>query len=540
MEDNLNGQTTEASTNRESFISTHLLPCLIIGGFFGFYFVLRYLGLWSENDTAFFVRAINTMQEAGQLDNVHKYPHGYTYSVWSTALSYLTGLSISELTQLYLPMLGTLFLSFFGYTAFRRLLGSNQLGLLAMVTLFLVPELVFTVTRGNHEKLTVALTLFVLFALLRSFETAEENGRWSIFAGWVIIYYLVGFTLVTTNVLFGSSFIVATTLTFLFASIILWFNPTASKRFKAVTRRLFFAIGISWLTVILVMWYVYPTSGNTYNLLSSAVEKFSALFLFAEPETSVDVSNPYAVVSSDWINLRAYRFVSSFRWLLFAGSFLTWGIALVYTLTRLTKIPVRTIFLLSLYGAFGFQLALAIPMDFLNLSAGSNLQVRMYTYFSVFAAPMFAFGMQRMSTYVRNYVGRTILRIGFSALVLCFALASLLKSTLDPTVSNRWYFYNQHETQAIRFWDERHRERSLWVGVEGRLRYAYIMQDNTNNQNRLDIFEQDDWTTHALMSNFNQPNALAWRFPPSEIWSENRVYDNGSAQLFNLISKTPF
>lgn len=515
---------------QESQLATFWLIAAI-GLCFGIYFVLRYGGRWGEIDGVAFAGIIARMQLEGTIDYAGAYPHGYAYATWVNMLSYFTGRPIGELMQIYTPILGNVFLGIFGFAAFRRWLGSDRLGLIAASVLFLVPELVFTVSRGNHEKITVALTLLASLGLLKGFMEAQAR-NWGLFAAWVAVYYLVAFTLATLNVFFGSSFIVASTLALIFALLFLGMRRHQPlPQLRTSTQRLALRVGASWLLVLLVMWYIYPLAGQNLEVLKTALAKLGALALSFTPE-----SNPYESTVTDWTNPTVYKLISSFRWILFLGSFVAWLMLLIPTLRTPERASIPRVFLLALYGAFGFQLAAAIPIDLVGLEAGSNLQVRMYTYFAVFAAPLFTLGLSRLlgsSPWHWRVAGT-------AAVVL--AVLSLLKATLDPLVSNRWMHYDAAEIEAIHAWSERERESVLWVGPETRLYDAYYMEYNfgPSNLNDLDVARRNPFTFHTLNSSLKQANSVAWGFPQSTWLLGNRVYDNGEAQIYHRSPQTPF
>lgn len=540
-----------AKAKAYTYARTHhyLVTALGLGLSFGAYFVLRYLGLWTEQDTEVFVRIIADMQNAGSLRSPGSYTHGYAYPVWATTLANFTGLSVTNLLQLYTPLIGNLFLALFGYTCFRQLLTSERLGILATSVLFLIPELVFTVSRGNHEKLTVSITLLAVLALSKSFTEWGRTGRWSVFVGWTIVYYLCAFTLATLNIFFGSSLIVALSVMLVFTTLTVFIRGQAGAHLRPFVQRLAYIVCVNWLLVLLVMWYIYPQSSGTNALLiETASQRLSALFFpqsEGESESSFTVSDPYAVTTSDWVTPKAYLLLSSFRWLLFSVSFPTWLVLFVIAVRRIVQLTTDRLFALGLYGAFGFVLALAIPIDFLNLSAGSNLQVRMYTYFALFASPLLALGLERLLR-LRLPLVRTVLPNLFGLLFIVFGGLSLLKATLDPMVSNRWLFYHPAEVQAAHFWGSRHRHSILWLDVEGRLRYAYTTTYPAAYArgflagNTFDFGSYQGGDDFAIRSHLLERTAVAWGHRAPGLWLEDRSYDNGRAQIYHRIPKTPF
>ncbi len=546
----------KARVSVRAFARNHayLVTALGLGLSFGAYYVLRYLGLWTEQDTEVFVRIIADMQNVGSLRSPGSYTHGYAYPVWATTLANFTGLSVTDLLQLYTPLIGNLFLALFGYACFRQLLGSERLGLLATAVLFLIPELVFTVSRGNHEKLTVSVTLLAVLALSKSFSEWRRAGRWSVYVGWTVVFYVCAFTLATLNIFFGSSLIVALTLMLGFTTVTLLLRRRAGGHLFPFVRRLAFVVAVNWLLVLLVMWYVYPQSSGTNALLvETASERLTELFFPSSGDTTEEdftVSDPYAVTGSDWVNSHVYLLLSSFRWLLFTVSFPTWLVLFILAVRRIRQLTLHHLFALGLYGAFGMVLALAIPMDFLNLSAGSNLQVRMYTYFALFAAPLLAVGLERMSRMqllqVRLSRAKWLLPSLFAGLFIVFGGLSLLKATLDPVVSNRWLFYHPAEVQAAHFWGQRQRHSALWLDVEGRLRYAYTttypaaFDQGYRAGNIFDFGSYQGGSDFAVRSPMLEQTAVAWGHRAPVLWLEDRPYDNGEAQIYHRIPKTPF
>lgn len=524
------------SGKRSEYGMLFAVTCMSLA--FGSYFVLRYLGLWSEQDTAVFARAIAGLRQAGRLYNSTSYSHGYAFPAWAVGLSELTGLKGSATLQLYLPLLGNLLLGVFGFVTFRKLLASDGLALLAAAMLFLVPELVFSVSRGNHQKLDLSLTLLALLALLGSFlELFNGQRRWSVFASWVGTYYLAAFTLVTVNAFFGSSVIVAATLTLGFTFLAVRLGHRDGRRFSLVVQRLVLVSGVSWLIVALVMLFVYPPAGHSLVLLRTTLQRLAALFLSLSPKSSA-----FPPATTSWASTAVYGLLSSFRWTLFVGSFVTWLYLLWRALNDMRSVPLERLFLHSLYLAFGLELVFAIPVDLVGLQAGTNLQVRLYIYFALLAAPVLAVGLAevRRRLRTRNFGRGASLLIG--AALIGFTMVSLLKSTLDPAVSNNWMFYRPSEVEAMHFWDQRSAHASLWVGVAGRLQYASAMSYplGSQNGNSFDILGLSSASADALRSPVIEAAAVATREAPPVLWLGDRVFDDGETQIYHRVPRTPF
>lgn len=515
-----------------------LIGSLLSALFVGVYFVLRFAGLWSEQDTHVFVQVTERMRIAGRLTFDGSYPHGFGYPVWLLGLAEISGAPLGPLLQQHLPLVSTLFLGAIGFAAFRAFTGSARVGGLGVLVLLLVPEVVFTVARGNHEKLTVALTLAAMFALFQSYRELESRRRWATFLGWVVSYYAFAFVLVAQNAFFGSSFILASTAALGFLALLRWLARSTADRLAPVARRLVVVTAASWGFVALVLFYIYPTAGDTLRIMATAAERVSALVLSLTPE-----ANPYVVTVTDWINPVAYQLISSFRWILLVGSLAMWVVWVRRVLRGDADLPLHVLFLTAMYAAFAMQVAFAMVIDLTGLAAGTNLQVRLFTYFAVVAAPVFAMGLDALigsakSSTSRRHWQRWVLPIGFAV----FGVLSMTKATLDPAVASRWLFYRSQEMAAMRFWDERNHYEQLWVGVEPRLRHAYSMHFplGSVNGNAFSVRARDTSAASALNTELVRANAIAWGLPESALLLDHRVYDNGDATLHRRIARTPF
>lgn len=534
-----------------------LLSVLVVSLTFGAFFVVRYFGYWSEQDTAVFARVIADMQQVNSLRSPGGYTHGFAYPVWAATTAKMAGLSIAQLLQLYTPLVGSLMLGLFGFAAFRRLLSSDRKALLGTVLLFLTPELYFTVSRGNHEKFTVALVLLAVLCLVSGFVEGYQRGRWRVFAAWTFVLYIIAFTLISLNIFFGSIFTASVTLILILTTLIARVRPRKGAGLKVIVRRLVIVVSCLWLLFSLMVWYVYPQQGTNSRLLSSAVENIGYLLGTSEPEPvpeatpgseeplppeeEFEASNPYSVGGTDWVSLPVFHLISLFRWTLLLGSTVTLLSLFVYTLRNLEKVTFSTFFLIAFCGALTVLIGIAIPVDFLNLSAGSNLQVRVYTYFSILAVPMLAYGISFVLERFRHTRLKPFVSFTVKAALVGFAVLSLLKATLDPAISNRWTFYYPAEVQAAHFWNTRMQSRTLWIGAEGRMQYAYTIEYPLGlpNNNTMTVLGQTG-TTHALYSPVVAASAVAWGRFPSLYWLENKVYDNGIAQVYHRLPETPF
>ncbi|MCV4872043.1 hypothetical protein OFB47_30055, partial [Escherichia coli] len=89
------------------------------------------------------------------------------------------------------------------------------------------------------------------------------------------------------------------------AWVFLRFRPSQWGIIRKPLERLTLRIATSWLLVLIVMWYIYPSAGDNFNLLKTAVEKLASLFLSFTPE-----SNPYTQYVDPWASVLGYRVIS--------------------------------------------------------------------------------------------------------------------------------------------------------------------------------------------------------------------------------------
>ncbi|AEB12399.1 hypothetical protein [Marinithermus hydrothermalis] len=519
----------------------YLLLALGIGLAFGGYFVLRYGGYWAEQDSQFFVLRVAWMIDAGRIFYPEAYTHGFAYPLWASTLSLLTGLDVGEMLRVYTPLLGNVFLALMGFVFFRNLLGSDRLGLVATMALFLVPELVFTVSRGNHEKLTVVFALLASLALYRGFVEMMGPRRWGVFVAWSLIYHLLAFVLITVNLVFGFLFVLAWSLAYLFLRGYAWGLGPRHRWVGPTAQRIALVIGTAWIMGYAVVWHVYPLAQVDLSLVRDA---FEARFSPAEAGTLQEpLPNPYAAIEEDWVSVQAYSLITAFRWVLFAGSGITALVMLSRALLRRSTLRLPQSLLLALYVAFGLEMVGAVLADLAGLTPGSNLQVRVFSYFVLVAVPLWVIGATSFVQYLARWVPRPLLQGAVGLVIAFFAVSSLLKATLDPLVSNHWLVYHPAEVEAMRTWATNVNHKVLWVGAKHRLAYAWV-------QSYSEVLPGDNLmdgtirggpkprATYAINSTLNQANmiALGVRIPPRLIG--DRIYDNGVAQIYRRVSQT--
>ena len=522
---------------------------LALGLLYAAYFVNRYRGLWTENDTALFSGvAVQTMR-AGTVLFPGQYSHGFGYPGFLAALGFATSLSPALLNTVVLPYAGVLLLMLVSLVLYRRLLRSQGAGVLAAGLLLLAPDLMFAVVRGNHEKLNVALLLISFYALFKGFAAARRR-RGGDLAAWVVVFYLCTLVNACVNDYFASTFVLAEAM----AMAILWaIDRLVGSRARwsgGAVARLALVSATSWLLVWWVMLYVFQPAGADFRLLGTAIQRLTHLFLSLHAR-----SNPFAAVAQQWAGRTAQIAVAAFRYLLILGSFVVWlwdAVRLVRR--RAQRVPVlERAFLFGVYAGFAVLVAVAVPLDFTGIGAGTNLEVRNFTYFGLVAAPVLARGVRLLTAAAHRGRARrrtTSWRLAAGAGRVAVAVActgllgiSLLKVTLDPVISNQWIFYSPAERQALAaFWNHA-RASALWTGPDNRLVYVQGTWSPSNPYDNQIVgysIASRPQIRNLLISPVVDANAIAESFPLPYLGGMNQVYQNGGARILHDAPQTIF
>jgi len=512
-----------------------------LGLLYAAYFVLRYGGLWTENDTSIFSYDTREMLKAGNVLFSGQYIHGFAYPAWMGSLSLLTGLPPYVMNTIVMPFVGVSLLVTAAYVSYRVLFRSRRLAFWAALLLFAVPDLMFSVLRGNHEKINIAVMLWLIFVLFKSFQSSR-TGAGRHMATWVLLFYGLTFLNATANDYFAS------TLTVGLLIVTLWLGFAAKWRSAQNTlgsssQRLWLVTGASWLLIFWVMFFVFPPAGADFALVGKAWTKVVDLFLSLHAS-----SNPYNAVAQQWAAPIVAVLGAAFRWALSIASFLGWVVTTFVWLRWKKRQTFRRHFMLALYGGLGVLIAVSIPVDFTGLAAGTNLELRNFTYFSLIASPMFVFTVIVGAQFVRNRWPRFNLTrsLNFAKPLLavvmaCFFVISLFKITLDPVVSNTWITYSPSEVQAMSYFlRNAATTQNLWGGDSSRLSLV--------SGSRL---QPDPWRVIAggfdvnlfltyLNSPFVYASAVLNREPLPVYAGMNRVYADRSVELYQPTPLSPF
>ena len=508
-----------AARLRESRTREDLLALLGLAMLAGAYFVVRYQGRWAEADTGLMAHATRIVAETNQLAPINDavYSNGYGYQAVSTAIMAFTGLSIQTLQQIVYPLVAA-FLVLPAWALYRELTGSGRAASLATLLLLLVPEHLFAIFRGSHERLDRAFVFTALWLLVRSLRLHGDRGMLATHVGLVL---LASYGLIATNALFGMSFVAALATAFVISWIALR-GPAGVRPFARETTPLLRWAALSAALLLLVfIAFIYPPFASALRQLLAIPERL--IVLITSGGSGFD---PYAALSSGWVSPAAFLVLSAMNFVLLLSSVLVW-LSHGWTWLRGGRPASTGIWLLwLLYAAFAVQGAAGIVSDRTGALQG-NVQYRLFALFAPFAAPLVA------DAIIRWNPGAWPRRVLAGVLAVTTVLA-LTKATLDPTLSNKWLFYSDDELQALRWADAHQQGAKTWLGPDDRLASAYELEVGyATGTNKWASGEATTDISTLVISDaiVGLAARVGTAIPPLD--SRNLVYDNGEVQLFH-------
>lgn len=501
------------------------------------YLLLRYRGHYVEQDTAAMTQLIETIAAYGSAipgPNVSPvYPSGFGFQAVNLYLMRLSGIDIQALQHWFWPFL-LLGIAMTAFLAFREMTGDDRIAALGGLFLFMQPDFLFTALRGSHEKMTYCLLLAALLLLFRSYRFRDH--LW-IFAGYVALFYLVMFGIVCTNSTFGSSLIVALTLSF--------FGGTLFSRLLGVDMgvggraliRLAYASFSSFLVLFAELFYFYQPSAGIFYQFQSAMDRLAG---FALSFSASD--NPYAYVSLGWRTTWLFFVLTAFTWLTIAVS----GIAWLGQTSRFLRggwqaapdhLRLRWLF----YAGLALQVGLGIAIDFAGV-LGANLQLRLFPVYMFVAIPTSSAAvvgiLDRLSW---RPVWRVLWRLTAAGGTACFTALSAFKATNEPLLSNKWTFYSATEAQAMDWLEVNIPTGSIWSDVDERLREVDVFRSNSS-QNvglRYPTLLLPEDTPTVMLSHITRARLARLGLSLPDLSRMNEVYDNGFVQVYRQLPLTP-
>jgi hypothetical protein len=501
-----------------------LAALLVMALLAGAYFVLRPGGLWAETDTGSMSQAIRVVTNNAELapQTVDAYYNGYGYQVVSMAIVAFTGLSIQALQQDVFPLISAL-LVLPAWALYRELTGSARIATLAVLLLVLVPEYLFAVLRGSHERLDRAFLLTALWLLVRSVRSRDDP---FMHRAHMALVLLMSWGLIATNALFGMSLVVALVSALILSWVARRIRPNL-RPFATDSVRIFgWSSAASAVLVVVFVVFIYPPILPTLRELGSIPARLINLIL-----TGGGGFDPYAGILAAWVSPLAYLALSMVDFILLISSALVWLWFAVRWLRggRPESFGIWALWLF--YAAFAAQGAASIAIDRTG-SLAANVQYRAFAVFATVAAPMVAVALSRWRP------GPRIKKLALTSAAIAVAAASvgaLVKSTLDPNVSNKWIFYTASEFEGL-VWVQVHLPNTpTWIGPDDRLQAAYeITIGGLSHSDVWDMDEPDRGTASFLISGEIREQITRLDETLPDLEATNIVYDNGDVQLYRL------
>jgi hypothetical protein len=496
-------------------------------------FVLRYRGQWIEQDTSGMTGLIEIMRrEATLLPEEGKiYQHGFTYQAVTAFLIDLTGLPVQQVQVIVWPLLAAYALALAALAFFTQAAPDRRTAVLAALFLFFQGDLLFAILRGSHEKLDWPLTLLALTLLIRGAGRPLRDLMLH-----VLLFYLIVFAMMATNVFFASTFITAIVL-----SLVLGLGVGALLRRRPLVaadhRRLLYVALSCILLLFIVAVYLYPPALGNLRRLAGIGQQVSTVMLGFTP-----TDNPYQSISYGWISNTTYLGLTLFTWLLIAGSFVEWLWWARAILKRQRAVGIRENLIWLLYAGFAIQVAIGIALDFSGV-LGQNLQLRIFPGFTVMAVVLLAHLARRLFAVLPR-LGRA--RRALQALaVLLFgwmAVAAVLKATNEPVLSNKWVFYAPSEAGAMGWADANLRSAYVWTAHDERIYEAgaFLRGAPSANGNTFRGYRFAGYEKYILFSERERLRGLRMGLAMPSVLDWSRVYDNGEVFLYHRRPQTPY
>lgn len=489
----------------------------------GVYFVVRPGSLWSETDSGVMAQAIRVVMDRAQLAPVSPdaYYNGFGYQAVAMAIVTYSGVSIQTLQQEIFPVVSALVV-LPAWALYRELTGSARIATLAVLLLLIVPEHLFAVLRGSHERLDRAFLMTALWLLVRSMRMRAERRQYSAHLALVLV---MTWGLIATNALFGMS-LVAALLTALATS---WFArllvPGLRDFATKAIRLLGWTSAASALLVFIFVVFVYPPILPTLRELGAIPQRLINLVLVGGGGF-----DPYGGILAAWVSPTAYLLLSLTDFVMLGASAIFW-LWLGWRWLRGGRPESFGVWILwLLFAAFAAQGVASVFSDRTG-SLAANVQYRWFAVFAGVAAPMVALALSRWRP------GPRLVRlavVGIAAIVVAGAsIGALVKSTLDPTFSNAWIFYTAPEVEGLIWVTSRWPGSRLWVGPDARLPNAYEMVvGGLSHSDVWDIEEPERDTPFFMVSDAIREQSQRLEATMPVVDSTNLVYDNGEVQVY--------
>lgn len=505
-------------------VSRSEVACYLVGLGYATFFVLRYGGLWTENDTAQFSDTTMHMLAAGSIVFPGTYVHGFGYPAWLGMVSLISGIPVPVLNTLVFPFIGMALMITAVLATYPLFLPKGNGVIVSALTLFAVADVLFTVLRGNHEKLNIPCILLAFVAFVNVGTVGEKRAR----VRWYIVLALTGLINVWANDYFGVYMTAAMTIVWLLT----W---SAGKHLRQGSglrinhAALLSSVAVVAGTTLLGLMMFSPTSVDE-TIAVQVVKHLANLFTAGHP-----ISNPLKTANAQWVSPSVALVLGGGRWTIFLVSFVWWASRVWRFVQGRIQLTWAQWVLISLYGTLGLLVAVAIPIDLSGLALGNNLEVRNFTYFALVAAPLTVWGL--LQTRIQQRPLMVVLGVLFSI----FVFLGQLKITQDPSISNQWMGYTPAEKQATLYFLQHRGVDLAWGGPDGRLLdvavndypgvpWSIVPASQGARPFEFDYLNSPIVREATVLEGVKMPNFGAM----------DRIFDDGGAQIYRKVPVTPY
>jgi hypothetical protein len=338
--------------------------------------------------------------------------------------------------------------------------------------------------------------------------------------------------LISGNLLFAISFILAIITAYAVGFLAERWNRNLTIWNAPLEKQLRVLIPLC-LVLVGMFFYVYPPAHHNLGVLQNSWNLIKQFFADVRTQNA-RISSAYDYTSSGWINLPTYFILTIANWIVLAISFAIWFRQAWNWIWR-SQMPKSqmTWFLWLFYAAFALQEGITLISDASGALA-SNLELRLFPSFSIIAVALV--GAAWAEWQPRRYARQ--ISLGFSLTIFCFSILSILKTTNEPLLSNKWNFYQPSEILALEWGDQHLNNAELWTEFDERLIAAYDMAVGVPRN--YFTFTVTPGTRNMLLSMIIRLHSNRTNRPLPIPPDAFQVYDNGGAQIYHLRPRTPY
>jgi len=497
----------------------------------GFYSNARYGGWGLDGDALIQAVFAESIMVNHKLYTGASYSNGFAYGGLLAVAGQISGISPYQLVDWGNAWVAVIALV--AFITYRELLSDGRLAVFSTLLLFLIPDFLFYVLRGGHERSTWLLALLMIFLLARSLRYARQPGPLLVH---IVCFYLIFWAMAASNVYFASTFVNAIILSVLGAwllGFIRWSRVKDRLQREHFLNRLLIVSLACLILVFVFINYTYRPALTFYYIAEDLVNRLGILLFGVQEQV---VTSSYAYVGSAWINQVAYLALTGPQFLIATISFGGWAVGI----WKQFSFDDRRWFLWWLYTAFGGLLVIGILSDFAGFLQ-NNMQLRMFTPFALFIAPLAALVLRSTFGTLSRRLPRFAMLLGGVCIVYGM-LATMVKVTNEPLVANTWLFYAPGQ-QRVGQWMNAHIQKQIvWVDTWQQLPRALQFSDGalSNHSVRYLAGGRFEYPPYILLSENTRLRANRVGIVLPAVYEHNQIYDNGFVQLYYRRAITPY